>query len=124
MAMGWVGRAVGQVASAIGRFFGGSKPASQPIPAARLRGPEERQAEAKAADERTQKYRWWMSGRSSWIDALRFNPTSDFAQMRVKKGAKIYTFARMTLVVFEAWYKAGSWGSYFNRFLKGRYKRA
>ena len=68
----------------------------------------------------------WQYGSSSWIAALRYNPTIPMAQMKVKKPSQwnpsgVYTFGGMMEQEFRAWIGAGSWGKYFNAFLLGKF---
>jgi len=106
---------------------GGGREAPAPASASpatttpRLLTPNERQALLSNANPEEMKYRDWQSGSSSWIAALRFNPVAGYAQMRVRRGGKIYTFGGMGFTTFRAWITAGSWGRFFNSYLKGRY---
>lgn len=107
---------------ALKRGGGATKPIAVPQ-SPRLMTPSERKDWLARSKPEELRYGDWQSGSSSWISALRYNPIADFAQMRVKKGGKIYTFARMTFATFKQWFNDSSWGGYFNRNLKGRYSR-
>lgn len=85
--------------------------------------PAERSAVLAQLKPEELRYGGWQGGHSSWIAGLRYNPVAGFGQMRVIKGGKVYTFARMAFATFKEWLTAPSWGVYFNRNLKGRYSR-
>jgi hypothetical protein len=107
---------------ALRRGQSAAKPVSVPQ-SPRLMTPEERRQALERVIPESLKYGEWQSGSSSWIAALRYNPIADYAQMKVHRGGKVYTFARMSFEIFKAWFEAGSWGGFFNAALKGRYSR-
>src|SRR5690349_14511811 len=86
----------------------------QATPTMRLMSPAQRQQALERITPEELKYGEWRGGHSSWIAALRYNPIAVYGQMRVKKGGKVYTFARMTFAEFKAWIDASSWGKHFN----------
>jgi hypothetical protein len=87
-----------------------------------LMTPEQRQAALDAITvPEAMRYNDWQTGSSSWITALRYNPIANYAQMRTKSKGKVYTFGGMTFVTFLTWFKSGSWGKFFNNYLKGKY---
>lgn len=91
------------------------------MPTPKLMTAEERRQVLDQATPEQMRYTEWQTGRSSWIAALRFNPVAQFAQMKVKRYGKVYTFGGMSFDIFLGWLRSGSWGKYFNTWLKGRY---
>lgn len=115
--LGWLFRAVS-------RAFGrpGVQQGTQ-IAQTRITNQQERQQQIANIPQGVLAYAGWRNANSSWILDINYNPLVPFAQMRVKRTMKVYTFGGMTFTTYAAWVQADSKGSFFNRYLKGRYTR-